>query len=1528
MPDDFSADPSTFGSILPGGTATGSIEDAFDTDWFAIQLQGGLTYEISLEGVETAMGTLSDPYIEGVHDSSGAFISGTLNDDSPVDPTLNSYVAFTPSATGVYYIAAGAFSSETGTYTLSVSAPEISDDFGDTTGDSGTVMPDSTVSGAVDFEYDRDWFELPVTAGTTYDIYLTGAPSGDGTLSDPFIHGILDETGTLIAGTANDDFDGLESFTSITPSADGSVFISAGAFGTATGSYELAVVSGGQTDDFPESPATTGVVPLGGAATGTLEDAGDVDWFGVEVVAGARYTIDVEGAATTDSSLTDPFLRGVHTEAGNLLADSSDDDGGEGLNSRLDFTAPYSGTVYVAAGGYDDATGTYRVSVTDTASLDDFADSTLTNGAVAPDGAATGIIEESNDTDWFAVTLEGGRSYTFDLQGQPTQDGSLADPFLRGIHDAEGQLVADTTNDDNGTSLNSRVAFTPSQSGDFFVAAGAFGAGTGSYTLRVTDNGPRDDFAGDVTTTGAILPDATVTGEVEQPGDEDWFAFDATAGQTVRVSLLGAWSDAGTLDDPLLAGIHDAAGTLLAGSTDDDSGEILESDLEFTFDSAGTYYIAASGFADATGTYALAVEDLGAVAGDDFTDTTATTGVASLNTPVTGQIETSGDRDWFAVDLTGGDTYRVSLDGDSGGGGSLPDPLLDGIYDATGAYIPDTFNDDSGLSLDSLLDFEAPETGRFYISAAAFGGNTGTYTLRVQGDGPAASDDFGTSAASAGSVTVGGAGTGEIETGGDSDWFAVNLQAGRTYEFDLEGAPTSSGTLSDPVLLDIHDPSETALGIFNDDGGEGLNSRVTFTATQDGPHFIEAAAFGDSTGTYKLAVTDLTGGDDFAANPSTAGSVAPNGTNSGEIESAGDEDWFAIDMIAGTTYTIDLAGQPTGDGTLSDPLLTGIHDGSGNLIPDTGNDDNGTTLNSRVDFTAAETGTFYLGAAAYADNTGSYKISVDAQAPEGPADDFAADTSTAGRVAVNASATGALEIAEDTDWFAATLEAGTTYVIDLEGSPTASGTLSDPFIRGVFDGAGNAIDGTFNDDAGEGRNSRLEFTPDTTGTHFLSAGGFGSATGTYKLSLSEAQTARPPAGAFDITVDFSGDNAFLPVFETAAARWEEAITTDLPDVSDATLGLVDDLRIDASVTSIDGPGGILGQAGPDAFRAATSLPYAGMMQFDDADLAGMQEDGILQDVIIHEMGHVLGIGTLWEFLGLSGNFRYTGASALNEYRTLADPSATSVPVEDDGGRGTAGGHWEESIFTNELMTGFIDSPPNPLSRLTIGALEDLGYGVNYAVADDFTLASATSASALSASSTDDAPAAADPRAALDVAIEDSTADMRYVNFESKALQITSTPEAVKLDGPVTEADDSRVLFFEEATGSDFLVELTGTFQKNDPARAEHIKGTLSALSLYQGGFLIATYDFANAPVNVESTLAAWTGYDLAEDNYLETRAGTPQDDTIHGLAGDDTIVAAGGDDSLSGGDGDDTLSGGAGDDTVDGGAGSDSAVIA
>jgi hypothetical protein len=211
---------------------------------------------------------------------------------------------------------------------------------------------------------------------------------------------------------------------------------------------------------------------------------------------------------------------------------------------------------------------------------------------------------------------------------------------------------------------------------------------------------------------------------------------------------------------------------------------------------------------------------------------------------------------------------------------------------------------------------------------------------------------------------------------------------------------------------------------------------------------------------------------------------------------------------------------------------------------------------------------------------------------------------------------------------------------------------------------------------------------------------------------------------FDINLSFEGGLTDMQttIFSNAEAYWESVIT----GYSSNRVPTGTTLDISASGVSIDGAGGILGQAGPvTGFRSkGTVYAATGVMQFDSEDLLYLELNGLLEDVILHEMAHVIGFGTLWDLNGVyaAGSGAYSGTNALSACKLnspdICGADALFVPVELDGGSGTADGHWDEALFTNELMTGFIDSN-NFISDMSVCSFADIGYtvGVNCGVAD-------------------------------------------------------------------------------------------------------------------------------------------------------------------------------------------------------------------
>ena len=988
------------------------------------------------------------------------------------------------------------------------------DDFTSSTTNPGTLAVDGSATGNIETARDNDWFLVILVAGQTYQVDLKGSPTGDGTLDDPQLIGVYRTNSNRLPSTGNDDGgEGYNSQITFTALKDGIHYVSVRGYEDETGTYTVSltdVTDTAITDDFAATTQTTGMVDVEGSVRGEIETPGDTDWFAVELDAGTTYQIDLKGLSTGDGTLWITYLAGVYTSAStSRLAGTEASGGGDGVNTRLEFTPTETRTHYVSAAGYGSDTGTYRLSVSvkeEVPIVDDHSATRQTTGAVDVDGSVTGEIETRNDQDWFEVELDAGTTYQIDLKGSRTGHGTLSDPYLRGVYNSNGNLITGTTNDDGGRGYNSRLTFTPTADGTHYVAAGARqtsgSSDTGTYTLSVMDL--TDDYSAGTGTTGEVDMNGSVTGEIDYRGDRDWFEMNLTAGTTYEIYLEGSPTGQGTLRDPYLRGVYDRNGNRIAGTTDDDGGVDLNSEVEFTAQYSGDHYVAAGGHLGSKGAYTLTVLE-GAVrvsVPDDFTAGRGTNGAVAVGGSATGEIDYGGDRDWFRVDLDAGKTYQIELKGSRTGEGTLGDPFLRGVYDANGDRIAGTGNNNGGAGRNSRVEFTPTADGAYYVAAGASGDREGAYTLSVT-ELAVGRDDFAATTQTTGVVAVGGSVTGEIETVGDRDWFAVELElrADQTFQFDLEGSRTRAGTLEDPYLYGIHDADGNYIDFTtDDDDGVGYNSRVYFVAREAGTYYVAAGGYEGSTGAYTLSVTEFAGirpDDDFEAGTGTTGAVAVGGSATGEVNYEYDRDWFAVTLEAGKRYRIDLKGSSTGDGTLGDPYLRGIHRSNGNLISGTTDNNNGEILNSRVYFTPADEGTYYVAAGGLDEFGGTYTLSVSEVI-----DDYLATTQTTGAVAVGGSATGEIEIEGDRDWFAVELDAGKTYRIDLEGDDTGHGSLEDPYLRGVHDADGVLITGTTNDDFGANLNSRVEFMSVAAGTYYVAAGSSESE-GTYTLTVIE-----------------------------------------------------------------------------------------------------------------------------------------------------------------------------------------------------------------------------------------------------------------------------------------------------------------------------------------------------------------------------------------------------------------------------------------
>lgn len=944
--DDFASNTTTTGRITVGGSVSGNLEYAGDSDWFAVTLTAGTSYQIGIAG-----GTLSDPYLF-LRNTSGTIIA--RDDDSGVG--LNSLLTYTPTTSGTFYIEArGASAYGSGTYTASVAiatnatgnggSSAAADDYAGSTSTTGSLSVGGSVSGNLESGGDSDWFRVTLTAGTNYRFGVNGT-----SLSDPYLN-IRNSDGSIVASD-DDSGTGLNSLLTYNATTSGTYYVDVrGATSSDIGTY-TASVAVLPPDDYSGSPSTTGTATVGGTFSGNIESTGDADWFRLTVTDGTWYRININGATLRDPSGT------IATSDGTIFGLNDNANGSS--NSELVFKARSNGPYYIGVSG-GSGTGTYTgtVAVALAANAlppDDVGDTTLTARTLAVGGSTTATISGTSDDDWFAVSLVRGGRYRFDVNGTTLRGASI------NLYDANGAPVTLT----NGTGSLTQLTYTATKTATYYMSV-SLPSTLGTYSASVTalslpspptPSTPSDDFAASTATSGTVAIGGSRTGNIETGNDGDWFRVTLTAGTAYVFDLTG-----GTLADPYLY-LHDADGTVLI--SDNDSGPGLNSQIPFTPTTSGTYYLDVRGATPtSTGTYTLAA----ALAPDDYGATTTTAASITLNGQRTGTIENPGDVDWFSVTLSAGTLYQIDVTASATNTGTLSDPHLTLLgTTSSGSTVTLASDDDGGVGNNAQLIYTAASGGTHYIAVDSVDAKaTGTYAVSVK----QIADDYVASINTAGSLTIGGTSTGRLDALGDIDWFRVTLAADGRYRFFVSGADSSGGTLTDPKVS-LYDSSGTFIASA-DDGGFGADGLLVYTPTRAGTYFV--AASGTGTGTYSVGVRQQTS-DDFAASTSTTGSVAIGGTATGMIEASGDRDWFRVTLTAGTKYQFNVLGTAPGGGLREADAYLSLRDSNGAEIAKA--EAHGAGTSTQITYTAAASGTFYLDVQAYSIGSGSYSVSAKA----------------------------------------------------------------------------------------------------------------------------------------------------------------------------------------------------------------------------------------------------------------------------------------------------------------------------------------------------------------------------------------------------------------------------------------------------------------------------------------------------------------------------------------------------------------------
>lgn len=441
------------------------------------------------------------------------------------------------------------------------------------------------------------------------------------------------------------------------------------------------------------------------------------------------------------------------------------------------------------------------------------------------------------------------------------------------------------------------------------------------------------------------------------------------------------------------------------------------------------------------------------LAADTYAATTATTATMALNGKpsakgrLNGFINTPGDHDWIAVHLDAGELYRFTL---QAAGTSTIDPVLR-LRDATGVEL--AFDDNAGAGNGAAIILAAAVSGTYYLDAGAVGGGAGKY-LAEMAEVPAKANTWS-------SIALGGSRSGVIHSDKDQDWHAVTLTAGQKVIIDATGFDTT---------LALRDAGGIALVSANG-GGLGAEARILFTATAAGTYYIDVGGQGAATGRYALSIRADDVADDIATNATyTIGTVV-----NGSIERGLDSDWYAVRLVAGTTYLFDQS--------CPDALLF-LRDGNGSLLANDSGSGPGT--DAQIIYTATATGTYFLTAQLTTFGISTYSL-------RGRVDDTPDDVTSEVRLPVGTARGARIDAPGDIDVTWSMLTGGKRYVAAVESGFDSLLTLYNEF--------GSVLQQ--DDDSGPGTAPRMVITPTDLGLVYLAVAGKAGATGAYSLSLYE-----------------------------------------------------------------------------------------------------------------------------------------------------------------------------------------------------------------------------------------------------------------------------------------------------------------------------------------------------------------------------------------------------------------------------------------
>ncbi|WP_348700460.1 DUF4214 domain-containing protein [Duganella fentianensis] len=671
-PDDFLSSSQTSGVVKVDQHTQGRFEQHGDVDWFKFHAEVGMRYDVVLD--TPAAGAADVGWLRSFKyvDATGATLSRGSG-------------GFNPQSSGDYYLAfTGA---EVGNYGLVLR--QWRDEFPQSYATSGKLSAQAPVSSSVDFEGDCDWFRVDVEKGKIYIFTMyaeQGYPLqlmlfGDQYQPLAIVDGYQSEAGLQLTYQATESR-ALYIQAARQPASSNITVVTP---------YTLKMEV--QVDEVSDTPLTAHALAIGEAGRAAIQITSDVDVFKFTLVAGTSYDF-VLAASSANSSYQLEFAtyRDNAVLASELV----------GSAGKLSYTPVTSGDYWVRVSSAGWVAPQISYSLTGQLAADDWGATPATAAILALDQTLAARLESATDRDWFAVNLVAGNTYWFETPGNGVYS------VLRILDQAQGSQSAST---------QGPLAYTPAQSGTYYLEVSALPGWSGNYNVRYSV-GPHDDVGDSMSSASGLALSIAKRGQLELSTDRDVFRFEVEAGQIYQFNLQ---HNAGTF---VVADLSDAAGTALSGVI---KGSAYPDDTQvFVAGRSGTVYASVHGTAAAS--YQVQLQ---AISDDAPNDAGANVRLLAEGASLTGQLEYAGDRDVYAIELDASLVYVFKLASNQPGGAvpSLKTTASPGHSSAS--LIENTVSD--GVR---TIKVQASSAGQYFLEVGPVWTSLGGYQLSslVHGD--------------------------------------------------------------------------------------------------------------------------------------------------------------------------------------------------------------------------------------------------------------------------------------------------------------------------------------------------------------------------------------------------------------------------------------------------------------------------------------------------------------------------------------------------------------------------------------------------------------------------------------------------------------------------------------------------------------------------------------------------------------------------------------------------------------------------